>query len=183
MSYALALNKAWIDLEKESQAKEHALKFLGDEYAVDVKNRRVLSLSCNAPSKEFVAILVLHYLVSKLKGLPEVGKEWISFQDIPESLGYYPAFRKRVIVPLLKKYGASPKAVFDKLTLLNAKRKEFGDVGFIIEAFERVPILVTFWCADEEFGPEANVLFDRSILKIFCTEDIIVLAEFIARAI
>jgi len=30
---------------------------------------------------------------------------------------------------------------------------------------------------DEEFGPEANILFDKSITDIFCTEDIVVLSE------
>jgi hypothetical protein len=36
------------------------------------------------------------------------------------------------------------------------------------------------WRPDEEFGPEANLLFDKSITGIFCTEDIVVLAGIIA---
>ena len=52
-----------------------------------------------------------------------------------------------------------------------------------MEAFPEVPILVTIWKADEEFKAEANLLFDRSIRGIFCTEDIVVLAELVARAL
>jgi len=33
--------------------------------------------------------------------------------------------------------------------------------------------------ADEEFGPDANILFDKNISGIFCTEDIVVLTELI----
>ena len=183
MSYALALGKAWTDLEKESQTKKYAVNFLGDEYSVDIEKRSILSLSCNAPSKEFLSVLILHYLEKKLKGLPDLSKEWISFQDIPESLGYYPVFKKRAIEPILRKYGAKPVAMLEKWTLLNAKKVEYGDVGIIIEAFEKVPLLITFYLADQEFAPDANVLFDKSILKIFCTEDIAVLAEFVARAL
>ena len=102
---------------------------------------------------------------------------------MPASLGYYPAFRKRVIEPILRKYGACPQALLEKASRFNAKSVEYGDVGIVIETFKEIPILITFWRSDEEFGPEANVLFDKSILEIFCTEDIIVLAEFVARVI
>ncbi|MDD5236725.1 MAG: DUF3786 domain-containing protein [Candidatus Omnitrophica bacterium] len=183
MSYALALNKAWTDLERGSQSKKYTVKFLSDEYSVDIAKRQILSLSCNAPSKEFLSILILHYLEKKLKGLPELSHEGMSYKEIPESLGYYPRFKIRVFEPLLRKYGARPEAVLEKLESLAAKKLEYGDVGILVEALENVPILVTFWRADTEFGPEVNVLFDRSILQIFCTEDIIVLAEFIARTI
>jgi hypothetical protein len=50
----------------------------------------------------------------------------------------------------------------------------------IIEAFEGVPVLIKAWKADSEFGPDANIYFDKSITGIFCTEDIVVLAGMIA---
>jgi hypothetical protein len=39
------------------------------------------------------------------------------------------------------------------------------------------------WRGDEEFGPEANLLFDRSITEIFCTEDVVITAEIVASTI
>jgi len=50
-----------------------------------------------------------------------------------------------------------------------------------VEAFLGVPILVKLWKGDEEFAPEANMLFDRSISRIFCTEDVAVLAGFVGK--
>jgi hypothetical protein len=53
----------------------------------------------------------------------------------------------------------------------------------LTRAFEAVPILIELWEADEEFGPEANILFNKTITKIFCVEDIVVLAEVVARTV
>jgi hypothetical protein len=50
-------------------------------------------------------------------------------------------------------------------------------------AFEGVPALVKVWKPDEDFGPDANIYFDRSIREIFCTEDIVVLAGIIAASL
>ena len=49
-----------------------------------------------------------------------------------------------------------------------------------MEVFEKVPVQIILWRGDDEFGPEANLLFDRSIARIFQTEDIAVLGGFIA---
>ena len=81
---------------------------------------------------------------------------------------------------MIKKYGDNPQGIFADLKRLPAKRFEGGDAGIIVEAFENVPALVKVWGTDAEFKADANIYFDRSILKIFCTEDIVVLAGLIA---
>lgn len=183
MSYDIAINQAWESLKKISSVNKFTVRFFNDNYDIDIENRRILSLSCNAPAKDYTSILILHYLKQKLIGLVPLTGEWISFKEFPESLGYYPAFEKRVIEPILRKYGSNPQAVLQDIERLGARHAQQGDVGLVIEAFPEVPMLVILWKADDEFGPEAGVLFDKSILKMFCVEDIIVLAEFVARAI
>ena len=44
-------------------------------------------------------------------------------------------------------------------------------------------MLITIWKADDEFGPDANILFDKNITKIFCIEDTVVLTEIVAHTI
>ena len=180
MGYELALGKAWEKLSKLNIPNPLSIKFLADEYTVDSKARKVISLACNVPAKDFTAIIILHYLACKLQGLPELSGEWLSFKELSGIEGYSPAFRKRVIEPVIRKYGASPDGILAVLERLPGKRINQGDVGVVLEAFEAVPVAVLLWRPDEEFGPEANVLFDKSITKIFCTEDIVVLAGIIA---
>lgn len=180
MSYVAALDKAWEELGKLNPEKIISVKFLADEYTVDFQEKRVLSLSCNAPAKDFTAILILHYLLHKLEGLPELTGEWITFKEFSEIEGYYPTFRSRAIAPLIRKYGSHPEGILAALERLPAKKVEQGDIGIVVEAFEGVPVLITLWRGDEEFGPEVNMLFDRSITRIFCTEDIVVLGGIVA---
>ena len=180
MGYETAINKAWEELAKINPDKELSIKFLADEYSIDQNARKVLSLSCNTPAKDFYAILILHYALKMLEGLPQLSGEWLSFKELSGVEGYSQAFRKRSIEPILRKYGQNPEALLGVLEKLPAKRVDQGDIGIVLEAFQRVPAMITFWRKDEEFGPEANMLFDKSISRIFCTEDIVVLANIIA---
>lgn len=180
MSYDIALQKGWEELSSLNPAKTLSVKFLGDEYSVDFEAKRVLSLACNVPAKDFTVILILHYLEYKLKGLPLLTGEWLSFKELSGVEGYAAAFRSRAIEPIVRKYGAHPEGILTVLDRLPAKKVDQGDVGIVLEAFEGIPALITLWRADSEFGPEVNMLFDKSITRIFCTEDIVVLAGFIA---
>jgi len=182
MGYEVALNKAWEDLVSlnPSPAKNLLVKFLADEYSVDVRERKVFSSSCNVPAKDFISILLLHYLTQSLKGLPSPSGQWLTFREFSGVEGYYEAFHRRCIEPLIRKYGRNPDALKDILNRLPAKLSDGGDISLVIEAFIDVPVLVKLWKQDAEFGPDANMYFDSSIKNILCIEDIVVLAQMIA---
>ena len=183
MGYEVAVTKAWSQLEIPTKDKKLSVRFLADEYSLDLENRRILSLSCNVAVKEFLVILILHYLIKRLRGLPSLAGEWISFRQLDGGGGYYPTFRKRVIQTIARKYGAKPDALLNLKKRFKTSEVDLADVGIIVETFEKVPLLIEMWRGDEEFGPEVNVLFDKSITDIFCTEDIVILSEFVAHAI
>lgn len=183
MGYKPALEKAWGEIADLTSETKFSLRLLGDEYEIDTDKQTILSLSCNVPAKEYVSIILLHYLIQKLKlkVLPKPVGEWIDFKQMEGGNAYYPAFKKRVIEIILRKYGAHPEALLDLSPSVAFKRAQVGDVGVVIEALPEVPVLITVWRADEEFGAEANILFDKNITKIFCTEDIVVLADLAVR--
>ena len=183
MGYEIAINKAWDSLLQLTTDENITVKFLGDEYTLDAKLKTVSSLACNVLAKPFTAIIILHYLIQRFKGLPALTGEWLTFRELAGIEGYYPAFRKRAIEPIIRKYGKGPENILSVLERLPSKKADFKDVSIIIEAFKEVPVLIKLSRPDEEFGPEANVLFDRSVTSIFCTEDIIVLASIVASSI
>ncbi len=180
MSYDIAINKAWDVLLKLKPDNFVSVKLLADEYSLDLNARKVISLSCNVPAKDFTAILILHYLARKIKGIPELTGNWLTFKELSAVEGYQAAFRQRVIERILRKYGKQPDTLFSVLERLPGKKVNQADIGIVLEVFEGVPVLIELWKPDEEFGAEANILFDKSITEIFCIEDIVVLAEFIA---
>jgi hypothetical protein len=180
MSYEAALNKAWEDLANLKAPNNLSVKFLADEYSLDLTARNVLSLSCNAPAKDFLSILILHYSAQKLKGLPRLKGQWLTFREFSGIEGYYAAYHKRAIEPLIRKYGMHADALKNVLARLPAKLSEGGDISIEVEAFANVPVLIKLWKPDAEFGPDANLYFDASIKDIFCIEDIVVLAQLVA---
>lgn len=183
MGYDLAIVKAWMSVDEVSKDPKYTVRLLSDEYEVDVENKRILSLACNVVAKPHISILILHYLVKQIKGLARLTGEWISFKQLEGGKGYYVTFRKRVIEPIIRKYSPNPASLFDVSKRFKAKKAQVADVSIILDVLDNVPFLITFQPADDEFGPDANVLFDKSIKEILCTEDIVVLAEFIAHNI
>ena len=183
MGYEVAIGKAWSALEDISKKKKHAVRLLRDEYTIEVEERRILSLSCNVSAKDSLSILILHYLAHSLKGLPHARNEWISFQQLDGGKGYYPTFKERVLKPILRKYKSKPEALLELTSRFKAKRVQFADIALVFDVFDSVPFIIEMWRGDDEFGPEANMLFDKSITDIFCTEDIVVLSEFVVHQI
>ena len=183
MEYQDALSKAWHELSELNFDKKCSVHFLSDTYDIEPEKKTIFSVSCNIPAKATTGILLLHFLIKKIHGMPPANGEWISFKELTGGEGYYPTFKKRVLDVIRKKYGENPEAIFGLEERFRAKREETGDASVVFNAFEGVPVLVTLWRGDDEFGPECNLLFDKSVARIFCTEDIVVLSEIVAHNI
>lgn len=179
MGYEAALKAAWSDVKKVAGDTVHKAHFFGELFSVHPKECIVYSEKRGGHTSAHTAILVLHYLKKRLQGLPRLTGKWISFKELPGGEIYYPAFRKRAIEPVLKRYALQPEILREDAAVLSGRTVSHGDVGVVIDALEGVPILVVLWTADEEFSAEANILFDRSIAEIFSTEDVAVLAGFV----
>ncbi len=123
-------------------------------------------------------ILLLHYLSGawSSSGAARTG-EWIAFQDVPDGKFYLDAFRKRAKDPLLKALGPHPGLLIEiAREAYDADPFDYGDFAVLVKALPRIPVALILWKGDEEFPPEGNVLFDRSISDIFSAEDIAWLA-------
>jgi hypothetical protein len=183
MTYEAAITKAWGDLERHSRSKRHSVALLGDTYDVDLEGETVVSNSCNVPTKDYLTILILHYLIGSLRNAYLPSGEWISFKEIAGGEIYYPAFRESAVKPLLRKYGDKPEGLRGALERFKGKKIEVGDVGIEIATFPDIFVRVVLWRGDEEFGPEASILFDRNITKIYTMEDVVVFSRFITHSL
>jgi hypothetical protein len=115
-------------------------------------------------------VLLLHYLITA-KGVP-VGEEWITFREVPSGHFYYDPFSKRAIKPLLSTFGQNPSLFGEVAQVMGQLMPSPGDTALKVLALPRVPIVLSLWRGDDEFGPEANVHFDQSIVSYLSTEDI-----------
>ena len=183
MKFESAIAMSWDNLLGLGISNDPKVKFLGDEYLVNIKLRKVLSLPHNTPVEDHITVLILHYLSQKIAGLPVVSGEYLSFNGLSVINSFAEVFKKRSTDVIMQRYGDNVFDILSVLHYLPAKKINRADVAIVVEAFEGVSILIELWEADDEFGSEANILFDKSITKIFCVEDIVVLAEVVARAV
>ena len=119
-------------------------------------------------------ILILHYLLNT-SGEPLTGQT-IDFRQVPEGGFYWSAFVSRAKKPLLETFGHDLDLYVKVAAGLGGEPLPLGDAAARFMAFPRVPITHVLWRGDEEFPPEASILFDETIPRYLPTEDIAALS-------
>lgn len=193
--YTEALRLAKADLEKKDP--ERIAEDTGALFEADPEDRAMLFLDflnrkvaitwpyLDVSFKDFEEpvpiqqqILLLHYLNATC-GLRVKG-EWISFQEVPDGRFYLDAFLRRAKIPMLKSFGGRPE-LLPRLAeeIYGARHLDLGDVSVLVQALPTIPVALILWRGDDEFAPEGNILFDRSISEALPAEDIAWLAGMI----
>ncbi len=119
-------------------------------------------------------ILILHYL-ERATGEPVSGVN-IDFRAVPEGSFYWSAFVSRAKKPLLEMFGRDPDFYLEVAASMGGVPVTLGDVSVQFQAFPLVPITHVLWRGDDEFDPDASILFDETISGHLSTEDIAALA-------
>jgi hypothetical protein len=120
-------------------------------------------------------ILILHYLITA-KGTPNTGK-LIGFRQVPGGLFEHASFSREVLTPLLEHFGKEPERLVEAATNLGGAKAGYGDVAVTIKAFPKVSVVIVLWRGDDEFAPNASMLFDSTVTDYLSTEDMSVLCE------
>jgi hypothetical protein len=123
-------------------------------------------------------ILIFHYLLGawRANGVKITG-EWIAYREVPDGRFYLDAFLKRAKRPLVQAFGAQPERLVELAESgYDAGPFAQGDYSVIVHPLPLVPLALVLWRGDEEFPPDGNVLFDRSISGVLSAEDIAWLA-------
>lgn len=162
---------------KDSQ-KVIVVEYLNRQYQVTLPDIEISAKDSDEAVPLRDKILILHYL-TQAKGTP-LSNKTITYKELPEGIIYFPTFAKRAIKPLTDHFGKEPRRLIDIAKIMGSRKAEYGDAAVTINAFSHVPITLVMWQADEEFRPEASILFDSTISDYLTTEDIHVLCETIA---
>jgi hypothetical protein len=166
--------KAGADYQKGEDGAKIIIDFFSEPYHIYFPQIEFYS-----PSEKTVSlvtrVLLLHYLI-RADGSPLTGK-WVGYKDIPGGLLYAGVFARRVIEPLVRKFGNSAKWFKEIGKKLGGKSVEVGDASFILHAFPFIPLQYVLWEGDEEFPPSVQLLFDASVDHYLSLEDIVVLGQ------
>jgi hypothetical protein len=123
----------------------------------------------------WLAILVLHYL-NNADGRAPSGR-LKHFREFKDGQFYEPAFNSKTKDILTSFFGDKPELMLEAGMKLNAKKLDTGDAAVELSYFPFVPITCILWKGDEDFPPEASVLFDETADLFFSAEDMAVAGQ------
>lgn len=123
----------------------------------------------------WLAILTLHYL-NNAPGRQPSGK-LKHFREFKEGHFYEPAFNRRTKEILIKVFGSQPASMVTAGERLLGRILGDADASVELRYFPYLPITCLVWRGDEEFPPEAAVLFDETADMFFSAEDMAVAGQ------
>jgi hypothetical protein len=136
------------------------------------------------PVHAAVAILLLHYL-TRADGAPQA-VDWITFRELPDGLFYAASFAARAESPLALMFGGEfpghglPE-FREAAVAAGGEALDFGDASFSFPALPRLRLAALLWEGDEDFPPEARVVFDAAADHYLPAEDLAGLGEVLTR--
>jgi hypothetical protein len=159
----------------DEAAIEIRLPFLGEPFAVRVRDSvEVVSASREGEVSLPEKILICHYLL-RASGAPPT-KNLINFRQIPDGHFYFDAFQRRTSDPFLATFGHQPELFGHCAESMGGMDTATADLAWSFAVLPRVSIELCLWRGDEEFPPEAIVLFDENIVGYLPVEDIAVVS-------
>ena len=101
---------------------------------------------------------------------------FVPFREVKGASPFAPAFQKSIAEDLAKPFNGKTEQLLNACIALQGEQIEHSDVGFIIHAFEFMPVMLVFWDGDDEFEAQANLLFDANITDFIHEETVCCIA-------
>lgn len=141
------------------------IRLLGQQYLVTHPD---LTSDVFAANPE--RILFLRYLLDGRAAAPS-GK-FLAYQEFPWGEVYLQQFTGRCIKRYAFSYGAKPELLKRIMEKLPAKQVSRSDCGWQVELMPGLEIQFLLWLGDDEFPPNAQILFSDNFQYAFTAEDL-----------
>jgi Domain of unknown function (DUF3786) len=138
---------------------------------VDVQTDEELPMSVQA---------VLAYYFYTSDGT-QLSGHWVSFADLPDGRMYNRAFQGYSGDELVKVFGLGVDAFNTACKKGGGVAISIGDAAYSFYALPRLPLLVNYWCGDEDFPSSCKILFDDSVSHYLPTDVCAILGSMLTR--
>ena len=166
----------------DPEAGMYSLSVWGQEYAVYPHRSKVDAIGKAPPDKRYyMGLFIVHYLLGA-KETP-LRNQWISEKDIPGGPTF---FRGPHLIPthlISDKFVNDTEMFKNRCQELGGVPMDMADEAFRFDIAPRIPVAVLYWTGDEDFPPEAKILYDKSITEHLATDIVYALAVAICERI
>ncbi len=130
---------------------------------------------------DYVPLIAVHYLLSAGKACDET--DWVSEKDLPGGAGF---FRGPHLLPVnfvAERFEGRLQEFKSVCSKLGGTPLDMADAAFSFPLLPGVPGAVLFWDADDLFGADAKLLFDRTVSRHFALDIVYALGVTLCRVL
>jgi hypothetical protein len=157
------------------------LEYLGQSYHISYPDFEARDVEAGQECAPGLRFLFLHYF-HKADGT-RLADRWIAYRELPDGMFYFHAFQGYTATPLVKAFANDLSSFRQAASLAGGEALSHGDAGFLFRPLPRVPMAVVYWQGDDEFPPNASVLFDASAGHYLSTDGLAVLGRELCRCL
>ena len=161
--------------EYDGAKRSYTISAWGDKYVIFPDEFRMECISkSNSTPHEYFYLFVIYYLLN-IKEV-NVKKEWISEKDIPGGTTFFRGPHEIPTGFISEYYNNNLKAFKAKCIQLGGIEIDLADAAYSFDIVPDIPIAVLYWEGDDDFPPEAKILYDRSIIELLSLDIVFSLA-------
>ena len=142
-------------------------------YLIVPKAKKIWRVEANDRTAEedlsqFFYLMVFAYLIEARDIKPS--HTWVSEKDLRGGETFFRGLHRLDMTALENLYGKDPDAFLKAGRRWGGSEILYGDKGFALEVFPKVPMAYVLWKGDEEFPARIGVLFDSTIQDHFALD-------------
>ena len=155
--------------------KAFAVTLLGRTFALHYPDYRILPLDGGAVPPLPVQTFLLRYLL-ECKAVQWKG-QWKTFREMPWGELYIKPYTGRVLTRAAFTFGTRLAAFCAGAEALGAEKVDHGDAGYCFDLIGDYRMQILVWEGDDEFPPNAQVLYSDNFEEGFAPEDRVVAGD------
>ncbi len=148
--------RAGVSWQPESNA--FLIQHLEQCYSISWPELAAYCSDGSKPCDAELQTLFLYYLERATGALPQ--ERWVTFRELLDGGFYYRAFESYTGHPLVQAVGDELDSLCRAADAIGGKPIAVGDAGFRFMGLPHIPLALIYWRGDEDFPPQAQVLFD-----------------------
>ena len=160
---------------------EFTLRLLGREFAIAHPGYAIRALDGGAVPPLPTQTFLLRYLLEG-KNIKWNG-QWKTFREMPWGEMYIQPYTGRVLTRAAFTFGTRVEAFRKAAERMNAVKLPHGDAGYQFELVHGYRMQILVWEGDEEFPPNAQVLYSDNFETGFAPEDRVVAGDILISTI
>ncbi|AFA47855.1 DUF3786 domain-containing protein [Acetobacterium woodii] len=158
-----------------AETSSFVVTVMGTDYRVAYPQGDVTDMAGEDFDNYKLKTMILRYLINA-KGVKTTGEN-IAYRDVSGGNVYFACFEGRCLKRFAFTFNYNIEGLKKAMTILNAEPQKPGDLSWRFEVINNMFMTVILWLGDDEFPPEAQILFDANFPSAFSAEDMAVMGD------